>query len=330
MTSRARPLPEGLGESFACADAIARDVTRRRLRAADLESPFRGARLRREDPVGGLDAAPSEPLALDGRIRRALLRTARAYAPVAPAGSFFVGAAALAAHGLPMRSEWASRPLSVAVHPPAHAPRGRGVRGVKISPRMVSVCEVDGLRVADPVTAWALCGSWLSRDQLVVLGDALGCVTREERGHPRPERRRATLDQLRQAVTVPWRRNRDRLLAALEVIRVGSMSPLETESRLVLTRAGLPEPDLEVEMRADDGRLIGVCDAVYRRQRVVVEVEGGHHRTSDRQWNRDLDKYAALAAAGWEVVRVTSRHIRGSNPQAPHLVRAALERHPHG
>ncbi|MCT9002817.1 endonuclease domain-containing protein [Microbacterium memoriense] len=329
MTSTARPLPAALGESFACAEAIAHEVTRRRLRAADLEVPFRGARLRREDPAGDGDAA-AEPLALDGRIRRSLLRTAHAYASVAPSGSFFVGAAALAAHGLPMRSEWASRPLSVAVHPPAHAPRGRGVRGVKISPRMVSVCEVDGLRVADPVTAWALCGSWLSRDQLVVLGDALVCVPRDERGHSHPERRRATLDQLRQAVTVPWRRNRDRLLAALEVIRVGSMSPLETESRLVLTRAGLPEPDLDVEMRADDGRLIGVCDAVYRRQRVVVEVEGGHHRTSDRQWNRDLDKYAALAAAGWEVVRVTSRHIRGSNPQAPHLVRAALERHPQG
>lgn len=329
MTSRARPLPEGLGESFTCAEAIARDVTRRRLRAADLEAPFRGARLRREEPAGDGDAA-AEPLALDGRIRRALLRTARAYASVAPAGSFFVGAAALAAHGLPMRSEWTGRPLSVAVHPPAHAPRGRGVRGVKISPRMVTVCEVDGLRVADAVTAWALCGSWLSCDQLVVLGDALVCVPRDERGRPHPERRLATLDELRQAAGVPWRRGRERLLAALELIRVGSMSPLETECRLVLTRAGLPEPDLDVEMRAADGRFIGICDAVYRRQRVAVEVEGSHHRTSDRQWNRDLDKYAALAAAGWEVVRLTSRHIRGSSPQAPHLVRAALERHPRG
>lgn len=323
-----RPLPAALGESFACAEAIAHDVTRRRLRAGDLEAPFRGARLRREDAAEGRDAAAGEPLALDRRYRKTILRAAHAYASVAPAGSFFVGAAALAAHGLPMRGEWVGRPLAVAVHPPAHAPRGRGVRGVKVSPRMVRVCEIDGLRVADAVTAWALCGSWLPLDHLVVLGDALVRVPRDERGRPHPELRHATIDRLGQAAAVPWRRGRERLVAALELIRVGSMSPLETECRLVVTRSGLPEPDLDVEIRADDGRLIGICDGVYRPQRVAIEVEGGHHRTSDRQWNRDLDKYAALAAAGWEVVRLTSRHIRGPWPQAPQLVRAALERAP--
>lgn len=325
MTRAPRPLPVGLGDAFGCAEAIVRDVSRRRLRAGDLDAPFRGVRLRREDPA----AEDSEPLAIDRRLRHSLLRQAHAYAAVAPRGTFFVGPVAFAAHGLPLRSEWAERPLDVGIHPPAHAPRGRGVRGVKVSRRMVELCEVDGLRVADAATSWALSGTWLSLDPLIVLGDALVRVPRDTRGVPQPQRRLATIEQLRAAATVPWRRGSERLLEALGSVRVGSMSPLETDTRLVLVRGGLPEPELDVPIRTRDGALLGICDAVYRRHRVVVEVEGRHHRTSDRQWNRDLEKYAALAAAGWEVVRVTSQHLRGPHPAAVGLVRAALARHPH-
>lgn len=189
---------------------------------------------------------------------------------------------------------------------------------------MVTVSEVEGLRVADVVTAWALCAQWLDVDALVVLGDAIVRIPRGDRGRPLPEQQKATIDRLLRAALVPWRRGRSRLLAALEQIRVGSMSPLETEYRLVASRAALPEPELDVEIRDADGALIGICDVVYRGRRVIVEVEGRQHRTSDRQWNRDLDKYAALAAAGWTVVRVTSRHIRGRNPRAVDLVRQAL------
>jgi len=158
------------------------------------------------------------------------------------------------------------------------------------------------------------------------VGDAIVRIPRDDRGRPRPAQQKATIEALRAAALVPWRRGRERLLAALELIRVGSMSPLETDFRLVTARAGLPEPELDVEIRDDAGRLIGIVDAVYREQRVIVEVEGRHHATSDRQWNRDLDKYAALAAAGWEVIRVTSRHIRGENPRVVALVAEALAR----
>ena len=311
------PLPESLGEGFACAQARCAGVSPRRLRAGDLERPFRGARLRREPETAASDA-PDEPLELDRRIRRAILRRARAYAAVAPAGSFFIGPVALVAHDLPLRTGWEGAALTVAAYPPRHAPRARGIHGTKVSPRMVRTCVVDGLRVADPATAWALCADHL--------GDAIVRIPRDDRGRPRPAQQKATIEALRAAALVPWRRGRERLLAALELIRVGSMSPLETDFRLVTARAGLPEPELDVEIRDDAGRLIGIVDAVYREQRVIVEVEGRHHATSDRQWNRDLDKYAALAAAGWEVIRVTSRHIRGENPRVVALVAEALAR----
>lgn len=77
-------------------------------------------------------------------------------------------------------------------------------------------------------------------------------------------------------------------------------------------------------MRAADGRLIGIADLVFPTYRVIVEVEGRQHRSSDQQWKRDIDKYAALAAEGWDAVRVTGRRVRGGRAVPP--VAAVLRR----
>lgn len=259
-------------------------------------------------------------------MRRAILERARTYALVAPEGSFFVGTTALAVHELPLPRGADARPLEVGIRAPLHAPRGRGVRGVKVSRRLVRTVEREGLTVSDAASTWALSASVRRLRDLVVLGDALIRVPRDEYARRHPERRLATIGELRAAAVVPWRRSRDALLAALDLMREGSMSPLETDFRLAAGAAGLPEPELDVEIRDDAGRLIGVSDLVYRAHRVVVEIEGRHHNTSDAQWNRDLDKYAALADAGWEVVRLTSRHVRPGR-RGVEIVAAALGRH---
>lgn len=320
-------MPASLGVTFACAEALAQGVSRRRLRASDLEIPFRGARLIRPEPEG-VDVQSGEPYAHDRAIGHELLHRASAYAAVAPAGSFFVGPVAFAAHGLPLRSEWERAALEVGVHPPAHAPRAQGVRGVKISRGFVRVVEAGGLLVADAVSAWALSGVALDVDALTVIGDAIVRVPRDDYGRARPGAQKASIDALREAALVPWRRGRANLLEAIELIRVGSMSPLETRYRVAAARAGLPEPELDVEIFDVRGVRIGISDAVYRRHRVAVEIEGRQHALNERQWNRDLDKYAALAAAGWEVVRITARHLDGPRPRAVELVRDALARHP--
>ncbi len=43
------------------------------------------------------------------------------------------------------------------------------------------------------------------------------------------------------------------------------------------------------------------------------------------QWVRDIEKYAAYVAEGWEVVRLTSAHVRGG--RAPSMVCEVLRRH---
>ncbi len=79
-------------------------------------------------------------------------------------------------------------------------------------------------------------------------------------------------------------------------------------------------------MRTSDGRLLGISDGAFRAHQVAVEIEGDHHRTSRRQWARDLQKYADYANLGWDVVRLTSAHIRQDPSCGAALVRAALAR----
>jgi hypothetical protein len=161
---------------------------------------------------------------------------------------------------------------------------------------------VGGLPVVDPVTAWLQSGALLGLDDLIVMGDALA-----GRWSPHGQAREVPVAHLVAAVG-RWGRRRGarRLQQALPWLRDGVWSPRETALRLVIVRAGLPEPgERNAEIRDAAGRLLGHGDLVYRRLRLVIEYEGDHHRTDRQQWRRDLAKYEAYADAGWRVVRVT-------------------------
>lgn len=311
---------------FTPTQARAAGVTARRLRARDLEHPYRGLMVvRPERPVEEeRSEADATPFARDRAQRKALLRRAREYQPLMVSHAFFVGRTAGVLHGLPLDPPGE---LEVGVCAPHRAPRRRGIRGRKIAPGLVSVCEVDGLRVASPVSTWAMLASELSVRELVVIGDAIVHVPRDSWGRPQSTAALGTMAQLHTAIDAGRRPGLHRLREAITSIRVGSASPLETEYRLDAETAGLPEPELDVQIRDASGRLLGITEIVYRDFRVLVEIEGDHHRTSKAQWNRDIEKYAAYIADGWELVRLTSSHIRGANRRATEMVRAALMRH---
>ncbi len=338
------PLPDDLGDAFTRAGALAAGVTARRLRAKDLESPFHGVRQRAEPqiapatestpkPEGAAtsdvdgaadDARPDAPLARDRAARKAVLQKARAYREVMSPDAFFVGRSAAVAYGVPVEH---GDELEVGVRAPSTAPRGRGIRGIKVKPALVHVREHEGLRVSSPASTWAMLARELSVRELVTVGDAIVRIPRDDGGRPQPDRQLATIEQLRLAVEAgPRRRGVAKLREALMHIRVGSSSPLETEYRLDAATAGLPEPELDVVIRDRVGDLLGITEIVYRRYRTLVEIEGDHHRTDKKQWDRDIEKYAAYVAEGWEVVRLTSRHIRGGSPHAVTIVRDVLTR----
>lgn len=278
MPVAARPLSPTLGTVFRVGTALDAGHTTRRMRATDLETPFHGVRRRVELGLEE-ETLDDEPLARDRAARAETLRDAEAYFEVAPAHTFLAGRSAAVAWSLPCDLDGE---LWIGTVAPQRAPRRPNVHGVKVAAHLATVQDHDGFRVTDPPTTWAMLGGELTHRELVILGDAIVRIPRDSRGRPMPETRLATLAQLG-AAAAPGRPHRRRLLAALAEIRVGSMSPLETDYRMLASAAGLPEALLDVEIRDASGTLLGISDAVYPDFRTIVEVEGDHHRTSRAQ-----------------------------------------------
>lgn len=326
MPRHPRPLPPHLGDAFGRARALAAGVSPGRLRTRDLERPFHGARLAHPDAAKDSGEGIELPRTPDEEKRARLQHRARAYAEVMGAHAFFIGLTAAALWGAPLPDDFdPEADLEVGTVYPHRAPRGRGVRARQVRPHLVTTRVRDGLRVASPASTWALLGGELDGRWLVILGDYFVRIPRGPGGRPRPRDQLTTPERLRAAASEPQRRHRRILQAALADVRVGSFSRLETEYRLDAAAAGLPEMELDVEIRDAKGHLLGIADGVHRRYRVLVEIEGDHHRTSRRQWNRDIERLAAFAAENWEVIRVTGGRVRGGT--AATLVAAALRRH---
>jgi hypothetical protein len=320
MPSAPAPLPDGLGEAFGVAEARRAGASAARLRASDLEAPFWGVRRR----VAQAAEVDDTPLGRTRSTRERVLRDARTFAPLLPEGAFYAGRTAAVLHGATVAHDG---DLEVAVLAPGRTLRREGIRGRKVAPVFASVRTVGGLPTASPAATWAMLGDELDVHGLIRLGDELVRIPRDAYAVPQPDQQKATPAQLRAVVAAGPRRGVVALRAALERIRVGSMSLLETDWRIQAEDAGLPEPDLDVEVRGPRGLLLGIADGAYPAYGVLVEVEGDHHRTDVAQWNRDIRKHADFAAVGFEVVRLTRSHIGGRTPSAPRLLRAVLLRH---
>lgn len=308
--TRPRPLPDHLESAFSTKQALAAGVTPRRLRAKDLTSPFRGTR--RAVPKK-LDSAPQartasdeDPFVRERERRDEHLRTLRLFATVMEPGTFFSGRTAAYAYRAPIDP---GERIEVATFAPRRAPHRRGIRGRKVAPHLASMQQHEGMPMTSPASTWAMLATELSVRELVIVGDALVQIPRDRFGRQHPELALATIEQLQAAVDAGARPGRRKLRAALQQIRVGSSSPLETEYRLDAEASGLPAPSLDVEIRDERGRLLGISEFVYEEYRVIVEIEGDHHRTSRTQWNRDIEKYRAYAEAGWHVIRLTSDRV---------------------
>ena len=96
MPREPRPLSPELGEQFAYAEARAVGVSRKRLRAGDLEAPFRGVRRTMAAPSPNDHAT----LARDRMLRARVLRDARAYARALAADLAELGVAGICSEAL--------------------------------------------------------------------------------------------------------------------------------------------------------------------------------------------------------------------------------------
>lgn len=160
---------------------------------------------------------------------------------------------------------------------------------------------VNGLPVGEPVWVWCQLSTVLSIRELIVMGDAL--VRRESPF--------ATLDQLAAAVSnFSGHRGARKLRVALEAVRAGVDSPKETEVRLIIVEAGLPEPLVNATIRNSYGAFIALGDLVYPEYHILIEYDGAYHFANDQQLYHDIDRLDAVMEEKWRVVRLNKTHLR--------------------
>lgn len=180
-----------------------------------------------------------------------------------------------------------------------------------VVPPDVAVRVSEGLRVSAPERMFVELATLLALVDLVVVGDAL---VRQGLASP------ASLVQACAAY-----RGRGALLArqAAGLVRARVDSPMETRLRLLIVLAGLPEPVVNLELRAEDGRVRYRLDLSYPKLKVAVEYDGRQHR-EQRQAEWDLARREWFDHQGWLLVPVVATGIHRRPEQSLDRIVTAL------
>ncbi len=118
-----------------------------------------------------------------------------------------------------------------------------------------------------------------------------------------------TVSALEQAID-DWKGYGTRLAhRAAHYLRTGVDSPMESRLRMLLVLAGLPEPQVNHILRAEDGSWLMRFDLCYPAYGILVEYDGRQHSEDTTQWERDIYRREDLDRLGLRLVIVLSRGI---------------------
>ncbi|WP_255771746.1 DUF559 domain-containing protein [Pseudarthrobacter sulfonivorans] len=177
--------------------------------------------------------------------------------------------------------------------------RRKGVFGHTVLALEAEIEVIDGIRMSTRSRTWLDLARILPLKDLVSMGDELIRIPREDfEGRAQPYDTVAGLRAL--AGRHPNLQGIIRAREALDLMRVGADSAPESLLRLAIMDAGLPEPELQVALRAGDARSPS-ADLGYRRRRIAIQYDGGHH-LGDAQIHSDRRRDKAFEAAGWTVL----------------------------
>ena len=297
-------------DAFTVAEGIARGHTPGRMRGPAFTAPFHGVRAPAGDPQPRSEA--DRRLAEYAPHLWQLRLLAERYAPRLRPGQFYSHDTALALLGAPTPRGWTPS-LHVSVYRPSARLEARGVIGHRLQARPPDVRVVHGLPVESPARAWVQVSRSWSADDLIAAADSLVL----------PTRKLATPDEIRSEAAAMRGHALDGVIAD---VRVGAESFRETRLRLACRRAGLPEPQLNVDLFDDRGTFIARIDQLYEEFGVAAEYDGRHHAADARQFARDADRWEAIRAAGWDHVRILRHHLEPDPRPAVAKIRAALVR----
>jgi hypothetical protein len=94
--------------------------------------------------------------------------------------------------------------------------------------------------------------------------------------------------------------------SAIGLVDVGAQSPKETWLRLQLVRAGFPRPHTQIAVRNEWGWAEAYLDMGWEDIKVAVEYDGDQHRSSRKQYVKDIRRLEKIERMGWIVVRVVA------------------------
>jgi very-short-patch-repair endonuclease len=161
---------------------------------------------------------------------------------------------------------------------------GRGrLQGVRVHRGRREVARVDGLRVTSLGDTLRDLASVLTARQLERAVDQA-----HRDGHPLAVQTRRGTPGARALNALARRDARGHTV---------TRSELEERFLSIVRAAGLPEPELNAHVEGFE------VDAVWRAQRLVVELDGARWHDQPGARRRDRRRDAALAIAGWRVIR---------------------------
>jgi len=283
-------------EPFLVRRGYDRGLTRGTMRGPSFAAPVRGTRI-------------AAALAIDEEVvRAALLEVARS-------DQFLSHTSAAAVHGIPLPARLRGGRIHVSSPSGVNRMRRPEVVGHRVKAEVV---EVDGVPVECPLDTVIHLATMLTVPELVVAIDWLL--------HPMNRMSVSKVALLERLEHFRGARGLGRLRAAIALARAGAESPRESELRLLLSRHGVPEPRLNLDVHDADGRFVARIDLAWPELRIAVEYDGEQHRMDARQFARDIERLADLERAGWIVVRVTKEHLRRPGVDVLPRVRDAFAR----
>lgn len=183
------------------------------------------------------------------------------------------------------------------------------------------VMDWEGIRISTPARTWLDLARMVPLEDLVAVGDQL--VRQPRSGLEIRTEPWATLPQLKSMLLRhPKLQGIVKARLAADLIRSGADSAPETFLRLALTAAGLPEPELQVRLEPGDD-YSPAADLGYRKDRIALQYDGGHHLTREQQ-SRDIRRDEAFIAAGWRYFKFNADDLQGGFRGAVRRVGAAL------
>jgi hypothetical protein len=170
-----------------------------------------------------------------------------------------------------------------------------------------------GIPISTPEQTFLdLAAAGLPLVDLVIAGDGM-----IKAGHTTPER-------LTEAAAEWGGRGCRVARRAAGLVRKNVDSPTETRLRLLIVLAGLPEPMVNLILRARDGSWRRRYDLAYEQLRLIVEYDGRQHANDTQQWLTDIFRREELDRMQWRLVVVTAEGIYADPLQTLIRVRDAL------